>query len=108
MEVFKKCKWAHKLKPIKDWNVRKIKLKQDRGRVGDAYIVESCPNFKPDKTKQKKYDTAFCDVKPTKYCRVCGAVLSVYKRKFCSEKCCKIYTDNAKREKYVSRKKVER
>ena len=106
IEVFKKCKWAHGLKPVAGWKVRKIKLRQDRGRWGSTYIVEECPNYKKEKPRKREPNGLYSDFRPQRYCVICRAELKGDRRKYCSEQCCDENKKRIKHEHYISRKKA--
>lgn len=48
------CSWSKKLKPVKGWKAEKIKVKIVKGDYNDSYIVNECPEFKPDAKRKKK------------------------------------------------------
>lgn len=48
------CSWSKNLTPVKGWKAKKIKVKIVQGDYNDSYIVNECPEFKPDAKRKKK------------------------------------------------------
>lgn len=48
------CSWSKNLRPVKGWKAKKIKVKIAQGDYNDSYIVNECPEFKPDAKRKKK------------------------------------------------------
>ncbi len=43
------CEWSQKkAKPVPGWTAEKTKIRLDKGKTSESYLVIKCPKYKPD------------------------------------------------------------